>query len=206
MLSVDNKNKIILGDPAIQASRRPEGMFLANNMPQMPDHSFPEEDGKINPSGYMVVSCHRESANPDRLFRTRHTSLAFDGPPIRYIKPCAAARCLVHHQLFQLILSAIALCTCVLCILGLIGFAGAYEFPTLERNTNLCIFSGFEMRVGLGQCRLIGLLHPLLGPSQTAWVASVCPFVGLVGILTLSLFGLMCFCIGSLLSFCCCVF
>lgn len=84
MMSVDNKNKIILGAPAVHASRRPEGMFLATNMPQMPDHDFPEEDGKITPFGYMTVSCHREGDFRDKLFRSRHESLPQDKPPIRY--------------------------------------------------------------------------------------------------------------------------
>lgn len=85
MMSVDNKNKIILGAPAIQASRRPVGMFTTDNMPQMPDHSFPEENGKINPSGYMVVSSHLEASIPrnDRLFRMRHDSCRLGGPSIR---------------------------------------------------------------------------------------------------------------------------
>lgn len=82
MLSCDNKNKIILGAPAIQASRRPVGMFSADAMPQMPDHSFPEEDGKITPQGYMLISCERESEF-EPLFRTRHESLKFDKPPFR---------------------------------------------------------------------------------------------------------------------------
>lgn len=83
MLSVDNKNKIILGAPAIHASRRPVGMFHADHMPQMPDHDFPEDNGKIVPHGYMVVSGHRESKCSDPLFRARHLSLERDGPPIR---------------------------------------------------------------------------------------------------------------------------
>lgn len=84
MLSVDNKNKIILGAPAIMASRRPVGMFMSDSMPQMPDHNFPEEDGKITPQGYMIISCHRERKN-EPLFRARHSSLKSDRPPFRYI-------------------------------------------------------------------------------------------------------------------------
>lgn len=82
MLSVDNKNKIILGAPAVMASRRPVGMFWDSNPPRMPDHNFPEEDGKITPQGYMMISCERESEF-EPLFRSRHLSLNLDKPPFR---------------------------------------------------------------------------------------------------------------------------
>lgn len=84
MLSVDNKNKIILGAPAVQASRRAEGMYLTNFLPEMPDHNFPEDDGKMVPMGYMVMACLREKLHAI-LFRTRHESLPFDKPPIRSV-------------------------------------------------------------------------------------------------------------------------
>lgn len=84
LLSVDNKNKVILGAPAIQASRRPVGMFRTDAMPQMPDHSFPEKDGKVVPMGYMPISCHREAKLQDP-FRMRHASLNIDKPRIRYM-------------------------------------------------------------------------------------------------------------------------
>lgn len=84
MMSVDNKNKVILGAPAVMASRRPIGMFMNDALPQMPDHDFPEEDGRIVPQGYMLISCERER-EMEPLFRTRHASLDFDKPPFRYM-------------------------------------------------------------------------------------------------------------------------
>lgn len=83
MMSVDNKNKVILGAPAVQASRRPYGMFRTDAPPKMPDHSFPEKDGKIVPQGYMPISCHRE-AKFEKPFRMRHASMDFDKPKFRY--------------------------------------------------------------------------------------------------------------------------
>lgn len=79
MVSADNKNKIILGAPAVQSSRRPQGMFRTHQMPQMPDHSFPESDGSVVPQGYMMISSHRESEF-EHPFRIRHESLNYDKP------------------------------------------------------------------------------------------------------------------------------
>lgn len=66
-LSCDNKNKLILGAPANSNPAKPSGMYMTNNQPSLPDHSFPARDAKIVPMGYMQVW---------NATRTRH--LSFD--------------------------------------------------------------------------------------------------------------------------------
>lgn len=65
MLSCDNKNKVRFGAPANANTTRPRGMYLENQLPSLPDHSFPTRDAKIVPMGYMNV----------RNLRVRHVSL-----------------------------------------------------------------------------------------------------------------------------------
>lgn len=55
-LSCDNKNKVRFGAPANPNVTRPRGMYLENQRPSMPDHSFPTRDAHIVPYGYMTVS------------------------------------------------------------------------------------------------------------------------------------------------------
>lgn len=73
--SVDNKNKVRFGAPVNVNTTRPRGLFLEDNMPSMPDHSFPTRDAKIVPMGYMNVL--------DR--RVRHSSYSGFGG-LKYVQ------------------------------------------------------------------------------------------------------------------------
>lgn len=41
MVSCDNKNKIVIGAPANGASRRVPGVYMSEDRPILPDHTFP---------------------------------------------------------------------------------------------------------------------------------------------------------------------
>lgn len=58
-LSCDNKNKVRFGAPANPNMTRPRGMYLTNNQPSLPDHSFPTREGHIVPMGYMRLARKR---------------------------------------------------------------------------------------------------------------------------------------------------
>lgn len=66
-MSCDNKNKIRLGAPANCNRTRPRGMYMLDNQPSLPDHSFPAKGAFVVPMGYMeIVHCRG---------RVRHESL-----------------------------------------------------------------------------------------------------------------------------------
>lgn len=66
-ISCDNKNKLRIGAPANSNRARPRGMYLQENQPSRPDHSFPEQGVYIVPMGYMEVAVGRG--------RARHASM-----------------------------------------------------------------------------------------------------------------------------------
>lgn len=66
-LSCDNKNKLRIGAPANSNRTRPRGMYMMNNQPSRPDHSFPAKGAYIVPMGYMEIVHGRGTA--------RHTSI-----------------------------------------------------------------------------------------------------------------------------------
>lgn len=69
MLSCDNKNKIVIGTAANANPTCPRGMFMVDQQPMLPDHTFPTRgNAKINPMGYMLV--HNATVK-----RTRHSSI-----------------------------------------------------------------------------------------------------------------------------------
>lgn len=81
-MSCDNKNKMRFGAPANANITRPRGMYLENDMPSLPDHSFPTKDAKIVPMGYMRVLDRRirhESCNG--RFGLKYVF----GRPVRYL-------------------------------------------------------------------------------------------------------------------------
>lgn len=76
-LSCDNKNKIRLGAAANSNPTKPRGMFMRNQQPSLPDHSFPAKDAKIVPMGYMVVNNTRRARSQFRLRSRRAKLLVF---------------------------------------------------------------------------------------------------------------------------------
>lgn len=73
LYSCDNKQKVQVGRPANSAYRRPTGMYMISDQPDLDDHSFPEEKkAQLVPMGYMNVDQFVE-----RKYRmARHDSLS----------------------------------------------------------------------------------------------------------------------------------
>ena len=54
-LSVDNKNKIEVGNPATSRRAQIRSFYLDNEAPNYNDHDFPHRNSKLTPAGYQIL-------------------------------------------------------------------------------------------------------------------------------------------------------
>ena len=74
-LSVDNKNKVEVGNPAANRRTQIRSFYLENDAPNYNDHDFPYRNSKLTPAGYQILKPRLERSRSLTVQSRRSTTI-----------------------------------------------------------------------------------------------------------------------------------